>query len=79
MSVCDLVYDDKTLLALRKDMSTWSLLVMRERCLILLEICTDLCFYTAEQLSVGGSVYELARLAILDSLYGGHTSRPCKF
>ena len=69
MAVCNSVYDDTTMSTLRQDMSDWSLLVIRERCLILLEIITDLAFFSSAQLSVGGSVYELSRFALLDSLY----------
>ena len=79
MAVGSLIYDDITMAQLRTDLCNLSLLVIRERCLTLLEVITDLCFYTAEQLSVGGSVYEMARLAILDVLYGGDSYRPRKF
>ena len=75
MAVCSLVYDDITMSNLRQDMSDWSLLVIRERCLVLLEIITDLAFFSSAQLSAGGSVYELARFALLDSLYGGDSYR----
>ena len=78
MRILGLVYDEEALLTLRQDMSDWSLLVIRERCLLLLELVTDLVFFSAEQLSVGGSVYDLARLAILDTLYGGDCYRQRK-
>ena len=81
MKIASLVYDKETMLTLRQDMSEWSLLVIRERCLLLLELVTDLAFFSAEQLSSGGSVYEMARFAILDSLYGGDSfrQRECLF
>ena len=79
MAITNLIYDDNTVAQLRKDLCNLSLLVIRERCLILMEIITDLCFYNVEQLSSGGSVFEMSRLAILDALYGGDAYRPCKF
>ena len=79
MSIGGLVYDDNTMRVLRQDLSDLSLLVIRERCLLLLEIITDLSFFSADQLSVGGAVYEMARFAILDSLYGGDSYRQRKF
>ena len=78
MAIGSLIYDDVTMSTLRRDMSDWSLLVIRERCLILLEVCTDLCFFSIEQLSAGGVVYDLARHAILDTLYGGDSFRQRK-
>ena len=78
MAISSLIYDDVTVAQLRTDLCDLSLLVIRERCLILLEICSDLSLYNAEQLSVGGSVYEMSRLAILDVLYGGDAFRPRK-
>ena len=79
MGIGGLVYDDNTLRVLRQDLSDLSLLVIRERCLLLLELITDLSFFSAVQLSVGGVVYEMARFAILDLLYGGDSYRQREF